>query len=285
MATRYAEYFPRFVKHGIKIGLLNEALRQYDLQKLGAALKPERDLQFGYLGLQTLYDRYFLVDQYAVHGKAGRRFELPQMLLHARRDGPRAERGRPRSARDRVLQRAVDVRLHELDADAVQLGHAPLAAVVVLPDDGRPTISTASTRRSRRTRCCRSSRAASATTGPTCARWARTSRAPTASRRASCRSSRWSTTRRSPSTSASRPTRWCTPHAACSRSATCRPGDLVLGQSGVYREVLERYVYNQHGSDGRDRRQALGRADRSDRRASVLGAPRRAGRASVGSAR
>ena len=65
MAAKYAEYFPRFVKHGVKIGLLNEALLQYDLKKLGAALKPERDLQFGYLGLQTLYDRYFLVDQYA----------------------------------------------------------------------------------------------------------------------------------------------------------------------------------------------------------------------------
>ena len=52
-----------FVQHGVKIGLLNEALLQYDMKALGAALKPERDLQFGYLGLQTLYDRYFLVDQ------------------------------------------------------------------------------------------------------------------------------------------------------------------------------------------------------------------------------
>ena len=59
------------------------------------------------------------------------------MLLHARGDGPGAERGRPRGARDRVLQRAVDVRLHVVDADAVQLGHAPLAALVLLPDDGR----------------------------------------------------------------------------------------------------------------------------------------------------
>ena len=58
------------------------------------------------------------------------------MLLHARGDGPRAERSRARSARDRVLQRAVDVRLHELDAHALQLGHAPLAAVVVLPHHG-----------------------------------------------------------------------------------------------------------------------------------------------------
>jgi len=77
MATRYAEYFPRFVKHGIKIGLLNESLAQYDLATLGKALVPQRDLQFGYLGLQTLYDRYFLVDQYV----GGRRFELPQCFF------------------------------------------------------------------------------------------------------------------------------------------------------------------------------------------------------------
>ena len=77
MQTKYAEYFPQFVKHGIRVGLLNEALMQFDLNKLGAALKPERDLQFGYLGLQTLYDRYFLVDQYV----GGRRFELPQCFF------------------------------------------------------------------------------------------------------------------------------------------------------------------------------------------------------------
>jgi ribonucleoside-diphosphate reductase alpha chain len=77
MVTRYADYFPRFVKHGIKIGLLNEALAQYDLATLGKALVPQRDLQFGYLGLQTLYDRYFLVDQYV----GGRRFELPQCFF------------------------------------------------------------------------------------------------------------------------------------------------------------------------------------------------------------
>jgi len=81
MSSKYAEYFPQFVKHGVKIGLLNEALLQFDMGKLGAALKPERDLQFGYLGLQTLYDRYFLIDQYAVHANAGRRFELPQCFF------------------------------------------------------------------------------------------------------------------------------------------------------------------------------------------------------------
>ncbi|MEO8740237.1 MAG: ATP cone domain-containing protein, partial [Casimicrobiaceae bacterium] len=78
MATKYAEYFPRFIKHGIKIGLLNEALAQYDLKTMGAALAPARDQQFGYLGLQTLYDRYLLVDQ---NVQGGRRFELPQAFF------------------------------------------------------------------------------------------------------------------------------------------------------------------------------------------------------------
>ena len=71
MATRYAEYFPQFIKKGIKAELLDEKLAQFDLAKLGAALNPERDGQFTYLGLQTLYDRYFLhIDE--------QRIELPQ---------------------------------------------------------------------------------------------------------------------------------------------------------------------------------------------------------------
>jgi ribonucleoside-diphosphate reductase alpha chain len=74
MATRYAEYFPGFVKQGIAAELLDERLAQYDLARLGAALKPERDLQFAYLGLQTLVDRYFLhIDE--------RRIELPQAFF------------------------------------------------------------------------------------------------------------------------------------------------------------------------------------------------------------
>ncbi|MBA4219040.1 MAG: ribonucleoside-diphosphate reductase subunit alpha [Roseateles sp.] len=60
MQAKYAEYFPGYIKKGIKAELLDEKLGQYDLAKLGAALKAERDLQFDYLGLQTLYDRYFL---------------------------------------------------------------------------------------------------------------------------------------------------------------------------------------------------------------------------------
>ena len=130
MAERYAEYFPPFIKRACKAELLDEKLLQFDLARLGAALDADRDLQFDYLGLQTLYDRYFLhIDERAHRAAAG--------VLHARRDGPGAERDRPRSARDRVLQRAVELRLHVLDADAVQLRHAPLAAVELLPDDGR----------------------------------------------------------------------------------------------------------------------------------------------------
>ena len=57
-------------------------------------------------------------------------------LLHARRDGPGAQRDRPRSARHRVLRSAVELRLHVVDADPVQQRHAALAAVVLLPHHG-----------------------------------------------------------------------------------------------------------------------------------------------------
>ena len=60
MSERYAEYFPNFIQQGIKAQLLDERLGTFDLKKLGAALDYSRDLQFDYLGLQTLYDRYFL---------------------------------------------------------------------------------------------------------------------------------------------------------------------------------------------------------------------------------
>jgi len=74
MHERYAEYFPQFVKKGVEAELLDEKLLQFDLKQLGAALKADRDLQFDYLGLQTLYDRYFLhVD--------GTRIELPQAFF------------------------------------------------------------------------------------------------------------------------------------------------------------------------------------------------------------
>jgi len=74
MRTRYAEYFPGFIVRGIAAGLLDPRLKEFDLRSLGAALDASRDLKFGYLGLQTLYDRYFIhVD--------GRRIELPQAFF------------------------------------------------------------------------------------------------------------------------------------------------------------------------------------------------------------
>ena len=71
MQTRYAEYFPGFIKKGVQAELLDDKLLQFDLARLGAALNADRDLAFDYLGLQTLYDRYFLhIDE--------QRIELPQ---------------------------------------------------------------------------------------------------------------------------------------------------------------------------------------------------------------
>ncbi len=74
MATHYADYFPAYVKTGIDTELLDPELGRFDLARLAAALKPERDLNLQFLGLQTLYDRYFL------HA-AGTRIELPQAFF------------------------------------------------------------------------------------------------------------------------------------------------------------------------------------------------------------
>lgn len=73
-AAAYADNFGAFIKKGVENELLDEKLLQYDLKKLGAALKAERDLKFDYLGLQTLYDRYFL------HVRKTR-IELPQAFF------------------------------------------------------------------------------------------------------------------------------------------------------------------------------------------------------------
>ena len=74
MQEAYADYFPGFIKRGVEAELLDEKLLQFDLKRLGAALKASRDQQFDYLGLQTLYDRYFLHE-----GKT--RIELPQAFF------------------------------------------------------------------------------------------------------------------------------------------------------------------------------------------------------------
>jgi ribonucleoside-diphosphate reductase alpha chain len=73
-AQGYIDYFPQFIKKGVENELLDEKLLQYDLPRLAAALQADRDLKFDYLGLQTLYDRYFL------HVRKTR-IELPQAFF------------------------------------------------------------------------------------------------------------------------------------------------------------------------------------------------------------
>ncbi|AIT26650.1 ribonucleoside-diphosphate reductase, alpha subunit [Bordetella holmesii 41130] len=74
MGQRYADYFPTFIQRGIEAGLLDAKLAEFDLARIARALDASRDLKFGYLGLQTLYDRYFL------HVR-GTRIELPQVFF------------------------------------------------------------------------------------------------------------------------------------------------------------------------------------------------------------
>ncbi|HHF0572654.1 TPA: ribonucleoside-diphosphate reductase subunit alpha [Legionella anisa] len=74
MNKLYPAYFKVYVAHGIKQGMLDAKMADFDLEKLGKALLPERDMKFSYLSLQTLYDRYFIHDH-------GVRYELPQAFF------------------------------------------------------------------------------------------------------------------------------------------------------------------------------------------------------------
>ncbi len=74
MTTVYARALPAYIEKGIELELLSPQLRDFDLDKIGQALDASRDLQFQYLGLQTLYDRYFL------HSNETR-IELPQIFF------------------------------------------------------------------------------------------------------------------------------------------------------------------------------------------------------------
>ena len=74
MGEHYQRTFAKFLQKGVENDLLDPRLLQFDLARLAKALKPERDAQFDYLGLQTLYDRYFL------HVRK-QRIELPQSFF------------------------------------------------------------------------------------------------------------------------------------------------------------------------------------------------------------
>ncbi|HHH42672.1 MAG TPA: ribonucleoside-diphosphate reductase subunit alpha [Gammaproteobacteria bacterium] len=75
MAACYPVYFSAYIQRAAELELLDSELTLYDLEKLGAALQAGRDRSFAYLGLQTLYDRYF------IHSIDGVRFELPQAFF------------------------------------------------------------------------------------------------------------------------------------------------------------------------------------------------------------
>ena len=74
MHYRYAATLKPYIEKGVELGLLSPHLLEFDLNILGEALEADRDQQFTYLGLQTLYDRYF------IHSE-GTRFELPQVFF------------------------------------------------------------------------------------------------------------------------------------------------------------------------------------------------------------
>ncbi|NKB46406.1 MAG: ribonucleoside-diphosphate reductase subunit alpha, partial [Legionellales bacterium] len=77
------------IQQGITLDILNPRLPEvFDLEQLGRALRPERDLQFTYLSLQTLYDRYFIHNHQT-------RYELPQAFFMRVAMGLALEEDRP----------------------------------------------------------------------------------------------------------------------------------------------------------------------------------------------
>ncbi len=71
--STHREYFKKYLKFAISVDRVSPELLQFDLDKLARAMQLQRDDQFTYLGLQTLYDRYF------IHHEQ-RRLETPQIF-------------------------------------------------------------------------------------------------------------------------------------------------------------------------------------------------------------
>ncbi|GAA2825602.1 ribonucleoside-diphosphate reductase subunit alpha [Crossiella cryophila] len=74
MTEQYPVYFAEFIRRGVELDQLDTELAKFDLERLGAALVADRDLQFQFLGMQTLYDRYLLHSDEV-------RYELPQAFF------------------------------------------------------------------------------------------------------------------------------------------------------------------------------------------------------------
>lgn len=73
LKEHHQKYFSQYIKQGISLKRLSPLLLDFDLEKLSQALDLDRDNLFQYIGLQTLYDRYFIHDE-------GRRLETPQIF-------------------------------------------------------------------------------------------------------------------------------------------------------------------------------------------------------------
>ena len=74
MENYYPEALVKYIDKGIELEILDPELKNYDLKQLGQAIDHTRDNQFTYLGIQTLYDRYF------IHSNKIR-YELPQVFF------------------------------------------------------------------------------------------------------------------------------------------------------------------------------------------------------------
>jgi ribonucleoside-diphosphate reductase alpha chain len=75
MQNNYPKAFNAYIDKGVELEMLDPVLKDFDLKKLGEAIDHDRDYQFTYLGLQTLYDRYFIHYQ-------DTRYELPQVFFY-----------------------------------------------------------------------------------------------------------------------------------------------------------------------------------------------------------
>ncbi len=73
----HQQAFAKYIDHGIAIKRLSPRLKEYDLAKVAAALDPSADLEFDFLGVQTVYDRYLIIDK---TGKRSKRLETPQFF-------------------------------------------------------------------------------------------------------------------------------------------------------------------------------------------------------------
>jgi len=188
----YRVKFEEALKAGVEAELLNPELLTYDMAKLVAALKPERDETFTYLGAQTVYDRYL------IH-ISKRRIETPQFFFMRVAMAWRCVKTRP-SARP---TRSSSTNCCPPSASSARRRRSltPAHATPSSPRATSPRSTTTwatSSSASATTPRSRSGPEAWATTGPASARPAATSRGPTANRRASSPSSRSSTTPPSP---------------------------------------------------------------------------------------